>query len=343
MKYLSSPIKSICPVCNSNSGLLLYIVRSKQVAKHFLYTSNALSETKLDELSKHISDNLWKAPDAKVIECVNCRFTYANPFISGDYFFYNTMLHGEAEIGDGVNSEEKWDWEFEEARKCISKIVNEQANPALLEIGASTGVFIKRISNELINKNDILCLEYSELGVSEIKKLGIEALSKDVRELVNEEKVKGKFDIICLFQVFEHLDNYDKLFETFDYLASDGANLIMAVPNGERIKFNELNGGLLDLPPNHLGRFNKKSFEMISKKYNWEIKYFKIQEETYHQILGGLLYYRSLQKKIVSDKIPTKIEHFIDYITINFIKLKILFNRNKIGDNIFIHLKKVGI
>lgn len=343
MKYLLSPIKSSCPVCNSNSGRFLYTVRSKQVAKHFLYTSNALTEGKLQELSKHISEGLWKASEAKVIECSDCSFTYADPFIAGDYLFYNIMRHGEAVVDGDVNNAEIWDWEFEEARKCISTITDEHANPKLLEVGASTGGFIKRIAKELIDKNDILCLEYSEVGVSEIKKLGIEAQSMDVRELANEEKLKGKFDIVCLFQVFEHLDNYDKLFEAFDYLTAKGASLIMAVPNGERIKFNELNGGLLDLPPNHLGRFNKKSFEMISKKYNWAIEDFKIQEETYQQIFGGLLYYRSLQKKIVSDKIQTKLDHFIDYITINIIKLKIMLNRKKIGDNIFIHLKKAEV
>ena len=336
MTYSFLPSESTCPVCGSKQGNVLYSVDSVQVAKHFLYTSNALNDERLKVLSEHIATKLWQKTKAEVIECANCKFCYGNPFVSGDYLFYNLMEHGQA---GGQN--ESWDWEFEEARLAIKKIIENNANSTLLEVGASIGNFIKKIVGDLIDKENILCLEYSEVGVAEIRKLGIEALSKDVRDLMTEPNLKGKFNIICLFQVFEHLDNYDKLFETFDYLTKDNAHLFIAVPNGERIKFNELNGGLLDLPPNHLGRFNKKSFETISKKYNWTIEDFKIQEETYQQIFGGLLYYRSLQKKILSDKEPTKFELLLDYITINIIKLKILFKRKKIGDNIFIHLRKV--
>ena len=337
MSYSNSPINSTCPVCGSSKGSVLYTVDSVQVAKHFLYTSNALNDERLKLLSEHIATKLWKRPKAEVVECTVCKFCYGNPFVSGDYLFYNLMEHGQP---GGLN--ESWDWEFEEAKLAIKKITKKNANASLLEVGASTGNFIRKIVGDLIDKENILCLEYSEVGVAEIKKLGIEALSKDVRDLSAEPTLKGKFNIICLFQVFEHLDNYDKLFATFDYLSPKDAHLFIAVPNGERIKFNELNGGLLDLPPNHLGRFNKESFETISKKYNWTIEDLKIQEETYQQIFGGLLYYRSLQKKILSDKEPTKLELLLDYIAINIIKLKILLKRKKIGDNIFIHLKKAA-
>ena len=340
MKYSLLPIEKICPICGHKEGKVLYTARCEDVAKHFLYTSNALSDDDLKKLSTHISNTLWNSETAKVIKCKSCDFCYADPFIAGDYLFYNLMTHGEAEQADSVNA--NWDWEFEEARKKIEKLAEKDKQLTLLEMGASTGGFIKRIVGEFVEKENILCLEYSEVGVNEIKKLGIEAISKDIRNLTGESNLKNKFNIICLFQVFEHLDNYDKLFEAFDYLTTNEADLFIAVPNGERIKFNELNGGLLDFPPNHLGRFNRKSFELMSKKYNWVIEDFKIQDQTYQQIFGGLLYYRSLQRKIVSDKEFSKFELLLDYIKINIIKIKIFFKRREIGDNIFVHLKKVN-
>ena len=43
-------------------------------------------------------------------------------------------------------------------------------------------------------------------------------------------------------------------------LLSKNGEILIAVPNEEIIKFNELNGALLDMPPNHIGRWSKKTF-----------------------------------------------------------------------------------
>lgn len=341
MEYLNKSCASTCPICKANQASVLYYVNRDMLKAFIQLPQSDVAYLPLkQQVVEHIT-KLWGTDEAKLVECSNCSFIYASPFIAGDGIFYNLVTHASPSTTTDTEENSNWKWEWEMAKNSIRQLtLNSKKELALLEMGASTGSFVKRIAGEIIDKNKVLCLEYAEFGVSQIKKLGIEAQPKDIRELVNEKDLKGKFDIICLFQVFEHLDNYDKLFEAFNYLTTDGASLIMAVPNGSRIQFNEHNGGLLDLPPNHLGRFNKNSFEALSEKYNWMIEEFKIEEETYQQIFGGILYYRSLQRKINSDKPQTKLEHILDYVSINILKLKILLNRKNIGDNIYVHLRK---
>lgn len=341
MEYLNKLSTSECPICKGVKAKVLYYINEDMLEAFVQVPKSDFSYPALKKkVAEHII-SLWGIDEAKIVECRNCSFIYASPFVAGDATFYNLVTHAISNPSSENENHENWKWEWEQAKFSIRQLTHfSNKELALLEMGASTGSFIKRIAGEIINKENILCLEYAEFGVTQINKLGIEALPKDIRELVHEKDLKEKFDIICLFQVFEHLDNYDKLFEAFNYLTTSGASLILAVPNGDRIRFNELNGGLLDLPPNHLGRFNKNSFNELSKKYNWVIEEFKIQEETFEQIFSCILYYRSLQRKKISEIPRTKFDQIFEYISINLLKLKILLNRKNIGDNIYVHLKR---
>ena len=249
--YQQIPKKSQCPVCCTNNAHRLWETSSKQAAQHFV-----LQETDPERFLELVAqiEQLWGQSTCEVIQCDNCGFCYSNPYIAGDERFYNLAYDNSGYPA--------WKWEFQLTYNLLKKF--SKPDLKLLEIGAGDGAFIKRIAGEVLPKENLLCIEFSQYGRQQIEKLGVQCVAEDVRNLSNEE-LKASFDLVCMFQVLEHMDKLDALFQKLNWLMKQGGSLFIAVPNPRRTEFNELNGALLDMPPNHIGRWNKKCFEEIGK------------------------------------------------------------------------------
>lgn len=333
MRYINSPYNAICPVCSNSKNKLLYKVSSKEAAGHFVVT-HSLNTSQLDVVDNKIA-KLWNKRTAAVIACESCGFVFANPFIAGDYEFYNLLPHA---AGDGP---ENWKWEFDKTYKKIAAITSGHNDLDLVEIGASTGDFVKRIAG-IIPKKNIFCLEHSEIGVKSIRKFGIEAHTWDFRELRSKEEFSEKFDIICLFQVLEHLDKLDDTFKTFNAIAKSGCHLFIGVPNEKKIKFNELNDALLDMPPNHIGRYNKKSFEFLGKTYGWDVEEIAIEPYTSLDVMKTVMYYQSLKRAQFPPVKETAWSRIRQYLEIKYMRLQAIFIHEQLGEALWVHYKKAS-
>ena len=331
MKYANLPFIAECPICLHTKNTLLYRVASNEAARHFLVAHNQNN----DQFVKieHKITRLWKKKSAAIVVCKNCNFTFADPFIAGDHEFYNLLPHSTAE------SPENWKWEFDQTYKKIEALASGKNNLTLLEIGASTGDFIKRIGGIIPLKN-ILCLEYSEIGVASIKKAGIEAYSWHFQELPEKLGPEKKFDVICLFQVLEHLDNVDQTFKAFNAIAKPGSHLFIGVPNGRKTRFNELNNALLDMPPNHIGRYNRKVFEFLGKKYGWETDELLTEPFTPLDVVKTVMYYQSLKRAQFQPVKRTAWYRVKRYLEIKWLRLQAEFLHRNLGDTLWVHYIK---
>src|SRR5208337_399944 len=154
----------------------------------------------------------------------------------------------------------KWKWEFQETYEAIKKLA--KSDLKLMEIGAGDGAFIRRIAEEILPKENIFCTEFSRYGRHRIEYFGVKCSAEDVRCLSDSNsEYEDAFDIVCMFQVLEHMDRLELLFKKLNLLMKSGGNLFISVPNQRLIEFNENNGALLDMPPNHVGRWNIRCFE----------------------------------------------------------------------------------
>ncbi|QYO67396.1 class I SAM-dependent methyltransferase [Leptolyngbya sp. 7M] len=217
-------------------------------------------------MTSHIK-TLWQQDFCDVVRCDYCGFCYSYPYIAGDARFYTLAYEREGYP--------KWKWEHQ----LTSDALSQSKNFTLLEIGAGDGTFLKGISPSLTAKEHVLCTEYSDYGKREIEKYGIQCLAQDVRT-IETEQFHGYFNVICMFQVIEHMDQLDLLFQRLNWLSRPNASLFISVPNPKLIEFAELNGGLLDMPPNHIGRWNKDCFEKIGKCWRWEIEGYEIENNS---------------------------------------------------------------
>lgn len=292
-KYQYIPKKVRCPVCLTDNARRLWDTTSKQAAQHFVLKEKF--PERFSELVSHI-ENLWGQNTCEVVQCMNCEFSYSNPYVAGDALYYKLLY-----LRCGYPS---WKWEFQQTYNVLIK--RSAADIKLLEIGAGDGAFVKRIAKKILPKKNILCTEFSEYGRQEINKFEIKCLSEDVRNL-SDAALEKSMDIICMFQVLEHMDRLEELFKKLFWLIKKDGSLFIAVPNQIRIEFNELNGALLDMPPNHIGRWNKKCFEEIGKRHGFHVEDYKVEEYSFISMAKQFIIYRLLRKSQQSGSFENKI------------------------------------
>ncbi|MEO5991598.1 MAG: methyltransferase domain-containing protein [Ferruginibacter sp.] len=324
----------ICPVCDSSDNKLLYVINSEDSVKHLMNKSNAV----FTSLQDHIK-TLWRGDESSIFECNNCGLVYASPFISGDAVYYN-MAYSDTFIYP------KWKWEFEKTKKELQKLTTN--NLMLLEIGAGTGEFVREISGKNIPIKNIHCTEFSYYGLAEIEKLGIKCFSLDIRDKEFQAK-NNHYDIICMFQILEHLDNLHDFFGKLNLLANKNALLFIGVPNNIQRNFYDTVGIKQDVSPMHLTRWNYKSMSFIASKFGWSIISHEKEPQGYFENIEQFvrMYYEKKMK--ISEKLELKRNKFIR----KFMKLSIfiyiflrnirvypeLFSKN-IGTVQWFHLKK---
>jgi len=339
-KYQLTAVQRNCPVCFSGSAYILWTVSSRQAAQHFVLKE--ADKEKFLELAEHIK-GLWGQDSCEVVLCDNCGFCYSNPYLAGDKLFY-TLAHSRSNYP-------AWKWEYQKTYEVLAKSSKPQYR--LLEIGAGDGAFAQRIAQDLISKENILCTEFSEYGRQRIQQRGIRCLSEDIRDL-SGNNFEGQYDIICMFQVLEHMDQLDILFQKLNHLTRPGGRLFISVPNSKRIQFNELNGALVDMPPNHIGRWNKRCLEEIARRSGFQVVEHEVEKLNFITAAKAFLTYfflqnakraGSLANRICAIKNP-RLRKFMQACGAAFYSLKALPALSRItpdtGMSQWAHLIKIG-
>ena len=266
--YRMEPSGARCPACHATRSATLYTVGAEEAAQH--YVRRELHPERHDDLRAHVAA-LWGGPTCDVVRCGACGFGFADPYVAGDEAFY-TLAYDRTGYPD-------WKWEYERTLDVLRPLRAASGEPVtLLEVGAGDGAFVRRVAPALTPKDHVVTTEFSAYGRREIERHGIECLDRDVRDLPLDA-YGGRFDVLCLFQVLEHLDRLDALFEHLGALAAPAAHLFIAVPNDRRITFNERSGALLDLPPNHIGRWTRPAFGAVADRHGWRIEAHDVEPE----------------------------------------------------------------
>ena len=250
-----------CPLCKHKKAQIRQSFTSEDIAAHLRISEE---HPRYSKLTTHVKQLLGTEP-YYFAECLACTYNYAIPNIPGDAHFYNLVYHEDATYPE-------WNWDFETSYQTIKAIIEKEGNSEaqLLEIGAGEGNFVKQVASNLIPPDNILTIEYSEYGKNRISSLGIKCLTSNILDIQAEE-YKEKFDFVCLFQVLEHMNRLDEVFLRISQLMNKNASLLITVPNNIHRLHYEQYGIIEDVPPIHIGRWNKKCFEVLAKKFDLEL------------------------------------------------------------------------
>ncbi len=247
-----------CMCCRSDQVVWQYDIDSAQAARELASIKDEPTIGKL----KDIIEKIWGNKHAGWYFCRNCKTSFAMPFKACTTEYYSITYYEDRFYPE-------WKWDYEVTYRALQSIHSNGMQ--LLEIGAGNGAFVRKVKDSLIEPSNIVCTEFSDYGMGVIQSYGITCLPLDINELVIKENER-RFDVICLFQVLEHLDMLDKQFEDFNYLSSSGGNLFIAVPNHLIRDFYDSLGEHLDWPPGHISRFSPEGLRILAEKHGWKLK-----------------------------------------------------------------------
>ena len=249
-----------CPVCSSERTQTLYSLSAQEAAQHHVLREG--NPQRNHELSCHIG-KLWGGRDCSVRQCKDCGFCFADPYVSGDATFYN-LAYERSEYPRNK-------WEFERTVRELSSI-NFRAE-RVLDVGAGFGFFLDKIVDIHVPRSGITALEYSDEAIKTLRGKGYFALQEDLRTA----NLVQPFDAIFLFQVVEQMDGLDSLFARLFQLLRDDGLMFIAVPNPRCITFLEQNDSLLDIPPNHIGRWSPAAFQILGARHRLRLDRHEIE------------------------------------------------------------------
>ena len=136
------------------------------------------------------------------------------------------------------------------------------------DIGAGFGLFLEELK-KLWPDSNLCAIEPSVDMVKICKEKGLKVVPKMFEDLSEED---GKFDFLCSFELFEHLNNPRVFFEKANAALEKEGYLLFTTLNGKGFDIQLLWEKHKNVnPPHHLNFGNPRAFKIILEETGFEI------------------------------------------------------------------------
>ncbi|MBQ0841259.1 MAG: methyltransferase domain-containing protein [Gammaproteobacteria bacterium] len=196
-----------------------------------------------------------------------------------------------------------WKWEHE---ALFSRL---NLGEKILEVGCATGVFVERLSHLGFSVEGI---EFNKSAVAVCEEMGLPVSMQNMKQLaINRAEA---FDVVCSFQVLEHVADPLSFINESLALLKCGGRLVICVPDND--SFLHYKQTLLDMPPHHVTQWNLKAFQSLERLFSLKLVCVKYEPLPKTQVTGYLYAHRkrmmekSLFFKVLMNKYTMPIFRF---------------------------------
>lgn len=142
-------------------------------------------------------------------------------------------------------------------------------NKRIGDIGAGFGLFLEELK-KIWPESDLCAIEPSVDMAKICKDKGINVIPKMFEDLNDED---GKFDFLCSFELFEHLNKPADFLRKSNQALNEGGRMLITTLNGKGFDIQLLWEKHKNInPPHHLNFINPKSMEILLEKWGFEIE-----------------------------------------------------------------------
>ena len=228
---------------------------------------------------------------------------------TGYQFYFPLTLAGDSEFYEALESIPWYymDWKKEH------EIALGHVRPGdrVLEVGCARGAFLKKL-----NSNGIDCagLELNRNAATVAREYGVAVIEESIQE--HAKRYPETYDVVCFFQVLEHVSDVKGFIETAVGLLRPGGKICIGVPNHDSfIGLDEANP--LEMPPHHMGMWTEAALIKLASIFgldtvriecealqDYHIDYFATVARrrlpnvgTLHELLHGLARTRHVELK----------------------------------------------
>lgn len=250
------------------------ITQNKNVSKILEIPALQIIQTYESELNMDVKAYFRDIDSVSLFKCEDTGYRFYSPFtLEGDGRFYPLLKN----VFSKSDYYRKWKYEYQIAKEEIHK------QAIVLDIGCGDGYFLEGVLDKTSN---CIGIELSEEAVLISKAKGLNVENTTLHQLARN--TQQKFDVICAFQVLEHLSDVKSFFEDAISLLKNDGKLIIGVPDNSPYIFGYKLLDPLNLPPHHMGLWNKDVFVSLQKIFP-----LKLEKITYDK-KSSLLHYMYL-------------------------------------------------
>jgi SAM-dependent methyltransferase len=228
------------------------ITGSRNIVKKKTIKSQEIIDRYLSEYHIDVSHYFKNLDNIDILECTDTGYLFYYPFVIQG----NEDLYKHLENLKFYYLPNRWEFRI--------PTLFAKSGSKLLEIGCGNGHALKLYKLQGI---DCAGLELNSDAITFCEKNELCVINKTVEEFsVNNSE---KFDIVCAFQLLEHLSDINGFLTASIKLLKPNGYIIISVPNNNSFghKFNTLN-----LPPHHMGLWKEESFSALTKYFSINLK-----------------------------------------------------------------------
>lgn len=230
-----NPLRTDCPVCRSSRIETLESVRAREVID--LYRKAAKVE---------VGPYFPGVTTVRLQRCADCDLRFYDPPCAGDGAFYEQLQKLE-----WYYQEDKAEYEF--ARGFVS------ADSSVLDIGCGSGAFKSWLPPSVTYAG----LEFNDEAIRKATSRDLNVVKQSVQD--HAAQFPGKYDVVCAFQVLEHIPEPVSFFRACVDALAPGGKLILTVPAED--SFLAITANLyLNMPPHHALRWSDQALRNIATR-----------------------------------------------------------------------------
>lgn len=225
-----------CPLCSSTNTAVQCSLKVSEIASQWKRVHGIDVRSEFGEVSV-----------VELHECFECAIAFFKP----DSVAASSQLYEQLEKLDWYYQPQKW--EHDMALQDINGARNG------LEVGCGFGAFVARVIKE-----KSIPFEGCEQNPSAVRvgqSNGIPVRLENLEDIARRSP--SSFDVVCSFQVLEHLIDPRGFLKSACDLLRSGGKLILGVPNAKSPISSFLR--FFDAPPHHMTRWSEEVLERLPK------------------------------------------------------------------------------
>jgi 2-polyprenyl-3-methyl-5-hydroxy-6-metoxy-1,4-benzoquinol methylase len=246
-----------CPACLSGETAVSETLETAALAERWARLKFHGEETTSDEVRQYVCEDI-ASNSIEIVSCKACGLEFAYPSRTWSASHYP---HEQHQLG----------WDHEQALAELAAM-----DPLkLLDVGCADGQFLARSS---ALGHTVTGVDFSPDDIAACNARGFEAYVADLSRENALVEGSRQFDAITLFQVIEHLEAPDLVFEQLSRLAAPGAILMLGCPSARRYTRAFAHPDRIgasdfwDCPPQHSLRWTPAALEAFTARHGWAVR-----------------------------------------------------------------------